>query len=50
MVKHAFSIICSDPEIVISLCFLCRDPKIKFLHLRSFFMIITGIWVSMVIK
>ena len=36
MVKNTFLLIFSDPEIVFSLCFVCLDPEIRFLHLCSF--------------
>ena len=37
MLKNTLLFICSDPEIVFSLCFVCLDPEIMFLHLCPFF-------------
>ena len=36
MVENTFLLIFSDPEIVFSLCFVCSDPEIMFLHLCPF--------------
>ena len=33
MVNNTFLLIFSDPKIVFSLCFVCPDPGIKFLHI-----------------
>ena len=42
MVKITFVLIFSDPEIVLSLCFVFSDPEAMFLHFCPFLIKIMG--------